>query len=53
MAAVFSVLYPAMLVGAQQLYPGIMVDFGQLFTQVVGAWLVTMLFEKKGGTVFG
>ena len=44
MAAAFSLLYPAMLFVAQQLYPAIVVDYGQLFTQVAGAWLVTVLF---------
>lgn len=44
MAAAFSVLYPAIIIVMQQMYAAITVDLGLLFTQMVGAWLVTILF---------
>lgn len=42
--ASFSVLYPLTLLVARYFYPGITFDLGQLFTQLVQAWLVVMLF---------
>lgn len=42
--ALFSVLYPVILVMARLVFPTIAIDFGQLFTQLVQAWLVVMLF---------
>ncbi|MCG3210549.1 MAG: hypothetical protein FOGNACKC_04180 [Anaerolineae bacterium] len=42
--ASFSVLYPLTLLAARLFYPSIGIDLGQLFTQLVQAWLVVMLF---------
>lgn len=39
----FTLVYPLVVFVAQQGYP-VPVDLGQLFTQLVGAWLVTILF---------
>jgi signal transduction histidine kinase len=40
----FSVLYPLTLYLARYFFPTITIDLGQLFTQLVQAWLITLLF---------
>jgi signal transduction histidine kinase len=42
--AAFSIFYPTVLFLARYFYPSIIIDLGQLFTQLVQAWLVVLLF---------